>query len=252
MIENLNITLSRAISQTPENGCRQSALMHTHGLTKEKSGRPGKWGLDGMMLRDGQSSKKKRQMDESDGGVRGSSGSMNARARGGREHVRCWSYGCISVMGRRREMEDAVAVELGLPTGGGGSKKYDFFGVYDGHGGSRVAHACRERLHKLLEEIVVLEEEDVFHNNNEEEGGSRIIEWEKVMLECFQKMDDEVNKNGPAVATMGSTAVVAVVGEEEVVVANCGDSRAVLFRQGVAIPLSIDHKVSVLGTTRKN
>lgn len=42
---------------------------------------------------------------------------------------------------------------------------------------------------------------------------------------------------------MGSTAVVAVVGKEELVVANCGDSRAVLSRGGVVVPLSVDHKV---------
>ena len=34
-----------------------------------------------------------------------------------------------------------------------------------------------------------------------------------------------------------------VVGKEEIVVANCGDSRAVLCRGGVAVPLSRDHKV---------
>ena len=42
---------------------------------------------------------------------------------------------------------------------------------------------------------------------------------------------------------MGSTAAVVVVGKEEIVVANCGDSRAVLCRGGVAVPLSRDHKV---------
>ena len=42
--------------------------------------------------------------------------------------------------------------------------------------------------------------------------------------------------------TMGSTAVVAVVGTRRIFVANCGDSRAVLCRGGVAVPLSTDHK----------
>jgi hypothetical protein len=46
---------------------------------------------------------------------------------------------------------------------------------------------------------------------------------------------------------IGSTAVVAVVGKEEVVVANCGDSRAVICRGGVAVPLSVDHKVMIFG-----
>lgn len=144
----------------------------------------------------------------------------------------CRSYGSVSLIGRRKKMEDAAAVELGLLIRG--EKEYDFYGVYDGHGGSGVAHACRDRLHRLLLEQLVEEEKEK----------EEIINWEKVMKDTFKKMDEEVNSKGAAVATMGSTAVVAMVGEEEVVVANCGDSRAVLSRGGVAVPLSNDHNVA--------
>ncbi|XP_065868147.1 protein phosphatase 2C 51-like [Euphorbia lathyris] len=130
-------------------------------------------------------------------------------------------YGSVSVIGRRKEMEDAVRVELGFTTRG--DDNYDFFGVYDGHGGARVADACRERLHRVLEE---------------EMAEGKGIDWENVMETCFRKMDEEVVKD----KMMGSTAVVAVVGKDEVVVANCGDSRAVICRAGVAVPLSVDHK----------
>ncbi|KAK6135196.1 hypothetical protein DH2020_031041 [Rehmannia glutinosa] len=146
--------------------------------------------------------------------------------RGSRD-VRLMSYGTIAHMGRRREMEDALAVELCFLKKNG--RSYNFFGVYDGHGGWRVAHACSEMLQKLLVKVV-------------EEGSGVEIAWEKVMAAAFKDMDEEVNKNGADVATTGSTAVVAVVGEEEVVVANCGDSRAVLCRGGVAVQLSDDHK----------
>lgn len=44
-------------------------------------------------------------------------------------------------------------------------------------------------------------------------------------------------------AISGSTAVAAVLTNGNVVVANTGDSRAVLCRNGMAIPLSNDHKV---------
>nr|GMC58230.1 probable protein phosphatase 2C 51 [Ipomoea batatas] len=56
-------------------------------------------------------------------------------------------------------MEDAAAAELGVVVRGG--KEYDFFGVYDGHGGSGVAHACRDRLHRLLGVT-----DDKLNNNN--------------------------------------------------------------------------------------
>ncbi|KAF8712593.1 hypothetical protein HU200_028346 [Digitaria exilis] len=42
---------------------------------------------------------------------------------------------------------------------------------------------------------------------------------------------------------VGSTAVVALLVRGRLVVANCGDSRAVLCRGHAAVPLSVDHKV---------
>ncbi|KAI8564117.1 hypothetical protein RHMOL_Rhmol03G0157300 [Rhododendron molle] len=46
----------------------------------------------------------------------------------------------------------------------------------------------------------------------------------------------------PQCDAVGSTAAVAVVTPDKIVVSNCGDSRAVLCRNGAAIPLSSDHK----------
>ena len=86
--------------------------------------------------------------------------------------------------------------------------------------------------------------------------------WRRVMERSFTRMDREVvawNENvvenmipscrcelqSPDCDAVGSTAVVAVVTPCNIVVANCGDSRAVLCRNGKAIPLSTDHKVSI-------
>ncbi|XP_047964181.1 probable protein phosphatase 2C 8 [Salvia hispanica] len=112
------------------------------------------------------------------------------------------SYGKISVVGRRREMHDAVAVELGFLKRDGQS--YDFFGVFEGH---RVGLACRERLAEIVGE----------------ETDQRRREWEEVMREAFQK-----------VAALMGLGSVAVVGETEVVVAG---SKAVLCRGGEAVRL---------------
>lgn len=82
--------------------------------------------------------------------------------------------------------------------------------------------------------------------------------WKCVMERSFTRMDKEAvawNENNvtvtcrcelqtPECDAVGSTAVVAVVTPYKIVVANCGDSRAVLCRKGKAIPLSTDHKVS--------
>ncbi|GAB4834555.1 hypothetical protein Ancab_032813 [Ancistrocladus abbreviatus] len=153
------------------------------------------------------------------------------------------SHGWISAVGRRRQMEDTVTVVPRLVAGEYGV--YDFFAVYDGHGGVEVADKCRDRLHCILAEDIAAETP----------GGRKEINWEKVMAGSFARMDEEVHwmkmaadmegSEGSSMApekTMGSTAVVVLVGSEELVVANCGDCRAVLSRGGVAIPLSRDHK----------
>ncbi|CAH8306319.1 unnamed protein product [Eruca vesicaria subsp. sativa] len=150
-------------------------------------------------------------------------------------------YGVASVCGRRREMEDAVAVHpfFYRQQTEVSSLGYHYCGIYDGHGCSHVAMRCRERLHELVREEVEADDAD----------------WEKSMSRSFTRMDSEaVALNGGGTAncrceleklesnTVGSTAVVSILTPEKIIVANCGDSRAVLCRNGKAIPLSSDHK----------
>ncbi|KAG0490556.1 hypothetical protein HPP92_007419 [Vanilla planifolia] len=146
----------------------------------------------------------------------------------------CASHGWVSLIGRRREMEDAVTAEPAFFGGG----EYDFYAVYDGHGGASVAAACRERMHLVLAEEAAAA--------GEAEGEVR--RWRKAMEASFARLDGEFSAVvaeqfvKAADKTVGSTAVVAVVGLRKIFVANCGDSRVVLSRGGVAVPLSFDHK----------
>ncbi|KAF5751421.1 Highly ABA-induced PP2C2 isoform 1 [Tripterygium wilfordii] len=154
-------------------------------------------------------------------------------------------YGVASVCGRRRDMEDLVAIHPSLcradrETG----TEYHYFGVYDGHGCSHVAARCKERLHELVKEEV------------ETKGHMSPKEWESAMELSFRRMDKEAvagdsNVVGancrcelqtPMCDAVGSTAVVSIVTPEKIIVANCGDSRAVLCRNGKPVPLSSDHK----------
>ncbi|GAA0167601.1 protein phosphatase [Lithospermum erythrorhizon] len=149
-------------------------------------------------------------------------------------------YGSTSVCGRRRDMEDAVAIHPSFCN----SEDLSFYGVYDGHGCSHVATRCKDRMHEIVKDEV-----------EKREASS----WEEKMVRSFSKMDEEVvnccnneaeicssncrcELQTPQRDAVGSTAVVAVVSPEKIVVSNCGDSRAVLCRNGVAIPLSSDHK----------
>ncbi|KAI3684172.1 hypothetical protein L6452_33392 [Arctium lappa] len=121
-----------------------------------------------------------------------------------------------------------------------------FFGVYDGHGGSQVADYCRDRVHLALEEELKVAAKETFNDSLQ-------VRWENVFTNCFQKVDDEVggriSRRTPEITsepvtpeTVGSTAVVAVICSSHIVLANCGDSRAVLYRGKEAVTLSNDHK----------
>lgn len=168
-----------------------------------------------------------------------------------------WGY--VSICGRRPEMEDAFAIVprflkipiqmlIGDRVIDGMSKAFNqqdahFFGVYDGHGGSQVANYCRERVHTALtEEIEIVKQ----HIDDGTMTDSCQEQWRKVFTNCFLKVDDEVggkSQHEPvAPETVGSTAVVALISSSHIVVANCGDSRAVLCRGKEPMALSVDHK----------
>ncbi|PHT57874.1 putative protein phosphatase 2C 8 [Capsicum baccatum] len=148
-------------------------------------------------------------------------------------------YGFISMIGRRRVMEDAIKVGVRVRVRVMDNNEFMFFGVYDGHGGSRVSLACRERLHYIIEE------ELLELNRKENDNDNNRMDWEKVMMTSFSRMDEEVRGVGyeeDMGRTVGSSAMVVMVGKQVVVVANCGDCRTILCNRGVTIPLSHDHK----------
>ncbi|WVY92033.1 hypothetical protein V8G54_037547 [Vigna mungo] len=156
----------------------------------------------------------------------------------------CPKYGVTSVCGRRRDMEDAVSVHPSFcqESRDEDQKGFHFFAVFDGHGCSHVATMCKERLHEIVKEEIQKAKEN--------------LEWESTMKKSFARMDEEVQRwsrtnetracrcelQTPRCDAVGSTAVVAVVTSEKIIVANCGDSRAVLCRNSAPVPLSEDHK----------
>lgn len=96
--------------------------------------------------------------------------------------------------------------------------------------------------------------------HNRSNGKSWQEMWKKAFSNCLTKVDAEVGgapignhgsncdessdiPRSVAPETVGSTAVVAVICPTQIIVANCGDSRAVLFRGKTPVPLSVDHKV---------
>ncbi|KAK8535388.1 hypothetical protein V6N13_081526 [Hibiscus sabdariffa] len=174
-------------------------------------------------------------------------------------------WGFTSICGRRPEMEDAVVAIprfLQVPSRmlkaeriangrdhGLSDLTAHFYGVYDGHGGCQVANYCRERMHLALAEEIEMAKSCIQEGNVEHDWQEQ---WKKAFSNCFIKVDAEIggvrkgvnNTDNEPIApeTAGSTAVVAVVSPTHIIVANCGDSRAVLYRGKHPVPLSVDHK----------
>ncbi|KAH7651936.1 Protein phosphatase 2C family protein [Dioscorea alata] len=185
-------------------------------------------------------------------------------------------WGIISICGRRPEMEDAVVavprffeIPIRMLTADLSEEVFNpltahFFGVYDGHGGAQVANYCRERIHlALVEEL-----RNVITGSGGTAGSDWQKKWEKAFVNCFLKVDDEIGgkvsrcivemaadtyEEGSSLSsggtsepvapeTVGSTAVVAVICSSHIIISNCGDSRAVLCRGKLPVPLSVDHK----------
>ncbi|KAG5293484.1 phosphatase 2C Ptc3 [Histoplasma capsulatum G186AR] len=144
-------------------------------------------------------------------------------------------YGVSAMQGWRVGMEDAHAVVLDLqaqhldkahhPTDP--DKRLSFFGVYDGHGGDRVALFAGDNVHRIITQQAAFAEGDI-----EQAMKDGFLATDRAILED-PKYEEEFS---------GCTASVAVISKDKIIVANAGDSRSVLGVKGRAKPLSFDHK----------
>jgi len=143
-------------------------------------------------------------------------------------------YGVSSMQGWRISMEDAHATILDLKAGDDENTKLtaldqrlSFFGVYDGHGGDKVALYTGDNLHKII-----AKQEAWKAGNLEQALKDGFLATDRAIL-SDPKYEEEVS---------GCTSCVAVISKEKIFCGNAGDSRAVLGIKGRAKPLSFDHK----------
>ncbi|KAL8140400.1 hypothetical protein V2J09_006421 [Rumex salicifolius] len=102
------------------------------------------------------------------------------------------------------------------------------FAIFDGHMGHDVANYLRKH---LFDNIL---KEKVFWNDPE-----------AAIRSAYRRTDNEILGRSLDLGRGGSTAVTAIlINGKKLVVANVGDSRAVICRNGVAEQLSIDHEPS--------
>ncbi|PWW71941.1 protein phosphatase 2C [Tuber magnatum] len=142
------------------------------------------------------------------------------------------AYGISSMQGWRVTMEDAHAAVLDLqnpddPNKTGPEGKISFFGVYDGHGGDKVAMFSGENVHKILAKQSAFKDSDY-----EQALKDGFLATDRAILQDPQYRDE----------VSGCTASTALLSDTKIYVANAGDSRTVLGVKGRAKPLSFDHK----------
>uniref|UniRef100_A0ACD5TWU7 Uncharacterized protein n=1 Tax=Avena sativa TaxID=4498 RepID=A0ACD5TWU7_AVESA len=156
-------------------------------------------------------------------------------------------FGSLSEPGLRRksteDTEDTVSLRRSFCVWADGSQMH-FFAVFDGHGGPEVSALCRDQMHAILAEELALSAAAyrVEHHPAEDEE-AELRAWKAALTRSFTRADALGASAVPSAYVVGSTAVVELLVRGHLLVANSGDSRAVLCRAGRAIPLSQDHKL---------
>ncbi|XP_011034566.1 PREDICTED: probable protein phosphatase 2C 60 [Populus euphratica] len=176
-------------------------------------------------------------------------------------------YGLSSMQGWRTTIEDAHAAYPDLDS------STSFFGVYDGHGGQAVAKFCAKYLHEqvlkhesylsgdlgtsLQKAFLRMDEmmrgqrgwRELSRLGDNMEKVSSMIEgliWSPRSGQVNGHFDDWLDEEGPHSGfdgpNCGSTACVAIIRNNQLFVANAGDSRCVISRKGQAYDMSKDHK----------
>ncbi|KJE94976.1 protein phosphatase 2c [Capsaspora owczarzaki ATCC 30864] len=133
------------------------------------------------------------------------------------------TYGASAMQGWRINMEDAHTTLLELP----GDSQAAFFAVYDGHGGANVARYAGQVVHNKVTSAP------------EYQQGNFQGALETGFLQTDEDMMKDANMRYD---TSGCTAVAVLIKDNTVYCGNAGDSRALLSKNGVAQPLSYDHK----------
>jgi len=132
------------------------------------------------------------------------------------------------MLGRRPTMEDAFSIHGKFMD----RDDMDYYGLFDGHAGRIAATFVAEHLHPILAQKLLDDPSDPLSS----------------LAECFPevnlKFKEWLDGADSSYRHAGTTGVACLIEGDELYLADVGDSRAVLDRDGQAIRLSFDHKPS--------
>ena len=180
------------------------------------------------------------------------------------------------MQGWRKRMEDTHISDLGI----GPNKQICLFGVFDGHGGKEVSlfvknYFSQEFLNSksfkignfkncLIETFLKMDEimmENIgkielkkYAKLSKEEGEISNSKEKNKQMDLHKQLYDYKNQEDCDVAMMtGCTANVCCVDlvGKKIYFANAGDSRSIFCKNGVAYPMSVDHKPDLDGENNR-
>ncbi|CAD8074687.1 unnamed protein product [Paramecium primaurelia] len=124
-----------------------------------------------------------------------------------------------AMQGWRLQMEDAHLMKPNF------IENISLFAVFDGHGGSGISKFLADNFMNVLISQPAFEKMDFMQS----------------LHDTFLQLDDMIKNNEIKNTFIGSTAVVALIVEKMLYVANLGDSRCLLMRDDETIELTKDH-----------
>ncbi|XP_002987519.2 probable protein phosphatase 2C 2 [Selaginella moellendorffii] len=130
-------------------------------------------------------------------------------------------YGIHSKKGHREVLEDAYQAVLDID----GNSRHAFFGIFDGHGGRVAAEFAADNLSRNIRDAL--------------DNGERDLE--AAVRVGYLSTDAAFLKKQ---LSSGASCVTAFIRDGSLVVANAGDCRAVMSRNGVAVALTEDHRLA--------
>ncbi|KAL3585806.1 hypothetical protein D5086_012673 [Populus alba] len=174
--------------------------------------------------------------------------------------------------GRKVTNQDAMTVWEEFA----GDKDMLFCGVFDGHGpyGHKVARHVRDTLPSRLSSAIRASQnnsfkrrdnkgkgknsDDVNENQGDEDSGDYddsssllLSSWETSFIKSFKEMDEELSLDASIDSFCSGTTAVSVIKEgNNLIIANLGDSRAILCSRGprnqlVPVQLTVDLKPNI-------
>lgn len=134
----------------------------------------------------------------------------------------------------RRSMEDEHVIIDGY----GGKEDQGYFAIYDGHGGRGAVDFTAKNLHKNLLDILEANPD---------------VDPSEALRQSYLLTDKQMGET--QIQFSGTTVISGLIrkhgGKRLLYMANAGDARAVLCRNGKAERLSYDHKGSDEGETKR-